>query len=49
MLHQGEEHTRRAVFVSANVTIYKSMQVNPEREEFLRISANKIQFIDFFY
>ena len=33
--------------IRANVTIYKIMQVTAEREEFLRNTANKVQFIDF--
>ena len=44
---KGEEHARRTIVVSANVTISEIMQVTSEREEFLRNTANKVQFIDF--
>ena len=44
---KGEEHARRTVVVSANVTIFEIMQVTAEREEFLRNTANKVQFTDF--
>ena len=33
--------------IRANVTIYKIMLVTAEREEFLRNTANEIQFINF--
>ena len=45
--NNGEEHGRRAIVVSANVTISEIIQVTAEREEFLRNTANKVQFIDF--
>ena len=44
---KDEVHARCAVVVSANVTIYKIMQVTTERKEFLRKTANKVQFRDF--
>ena len=44
---KGEEHARRAVVVAANVSTSEIMQVTTEREEFLRNTANKVQFIDF--
>ena len=43
---KGEEHARRAVVVSANVTIYEIMPVIAEREEFLRNTVKKVQFKD---
>ena len=45
--NKGEEHAKRAIVVSANVITSEIMQVTAEMEEFLRNTANKIQFIDF--
>ena len=45
--NKGEDHARRTMVVSANIFISKIIQVTAEREEFLRNTANKIQFIDF--
>ena len=51
MLHQLKLrnilHVPYSYLIRANVTIYKIMQVTAEREEFLRNTANKVQFIDF--
>ena len=45
--NKGEDHARHTIVVSANIFISKIMQVTTEREEFLRNTANKIQFIYF--